>query len=247
MPYGSSVYSNLHVHGADVRSVAAAVRAEGVQPAYVSTAAGTWVSAYPELTERDDRRSLIDVGGKISARLSCAVLAFLVREEESFRYYLVERGALTDEYESVPQDAQNRRAETRGESGNPLLPYCLPGTTPAHLDELLRDRRVRGHSLMEESLGRLRAEIDSQRRHLTETHPDLVSRLRALGSPTPALENMLRRFDRLAKQVAEGIVCADVLAERVGRLVGLEPERCLVGYYHIRRGEAPAEMTLHIG
>ena len=57
----SSVYSNLHVHGDSVRSVTAAVRAEQVLPAYVSTATGPWVSVYPESTEHDDPRALIDV------------------------------------------------------------------------------------------------------------------------------------------------------------------------------------------
>jgi hypothetical protein len=37
-----------------------------------------------------------------------------------------------------------------------------------------------------------------------------------------------------------------VLAEGVGRLIVLGPERCSVGYRHIRDGEAPPEMTLHI-
>jgi hypothetical protein len=117
--------------------------------AFISPEKNGWVTLYDENSELQDAYEIGRIGSELSARLSTAVIAFLVHESALFVYYLFDNGDLLDEYNSSPPPA-SAYAEPDQKirfTGRPeiLLNYCTPGTTRADLEIPL----LRGDTLAE--------------------------------------------------------------------------------------------------
>jgi hypothetical protein len=125
-------YVNYHVRSDDPAAVAAAAGELVQGRAYVTPAAGGWVTLYDQVSERQDAYEIGRLAGELSVRLATAVFAFVVHDGTLFVYYLFANGDLLDEYNSAPAPA----AESAGVdpstwfAGRPevLLNYCPPGT-----------------------------------------------------------------------------------------------------------------------
>lgn len=145
----SASFVNYQIRSEDSAAVAAAVSELIQARAYVSPAKSGWVSLYEEKSETQDAHEIGRLGMELSARLSTAVIAFLVSESTLFVYYIFENGDLVDEYHSTPppNNALTEADQRYRFMGRPdeLLKFCAPGTQRQDIEQLL----LRGDSLME--------------------------------------------------------------------------------------------------
>ena len=125
-------YVNYHVRSDDPAAVAAAAKPLVQGRAYVTPAAGGWVTLYDEVSERQDAYEIGRVAGELSVAMASAVFAFVVNADTLFVYYLFENGDLSDEYNSSPGPTDVRAGVDPAAwfAGRPevLLRYCPAGT-----------------------------------------------------------------------------------------------------------------------
>lgn len=144
-----TTFTNCHVRAESAQVVRAAVREALTVPAYVSDAAGGWVSVFADE---------IDFEGNIARRLSAhtglPVLHLWEYDSDVGGYRLFVIGESRDEYETDPdwfagepgedgEPTPHKTAEERERlKGNPeaLLPYCPPGTDAAAITAALQGR-----------------------------------------------------------------------------------------------------------
>lgn len=143
----SETFVNFHVRSTDAAPVATAARELIQGRAYHTASVNGWVSLYDEVCERQDAYEIGRLAGELSARLSTAVLAFLVAEGSLFVYYLFQSGDLLDEYNSDPAPASEQAGVDPNHwfSGRPdvLAQFGPPGTDPARVGECLARAGVR--------------------------------------------------------------------------------------------------------
>ncbi len=133
--------TNYQIRSDDSAAVRTALEPLAPGRAYVSPAKNGWVTVYEETSDDQDDAVLRKLAMGLSRSLKTAVFAFLVHDSDVLMYFLYRNGQIEDEYNSAPDyfgdggDADDE-GRYRGDV-DALLPYCLPGTTRAQLDEIL--------------------------------------------------------------------------------------------------------------
>lgn len=141
-----ATFSSIQVRADSQEAVVESLTGLLKEPSYVSPAVGGWVGVYPEGAEATDA---LAVG--LSLRLATAVLDWSVYDSDVFTYSLYESGTLRDEFNSAPgyfegmldeeeeEEYGSEKIDPARVQGDPqaLLPYCVPGTTPAAIQEVL--------------------------------------------------------------------------------------------------------------
>ncbi len=140
-----ATFSSIQVRAGSQEAVIEGLNGLLKEPTYVSPAVGGWVGVYPEGAEATDT-----LAAALSRRLLTAVLDWSVYDSDVFCYSLYESGKLRDEFNSAPGYFEAMSAEgddeSEGEANDPvrvqgepqaLLPYCVPGTTLAAIQEVL--------------------------------------------------------------------------------------------------------------
>jgi hypothetical protein len=135
-------FTNLQVRNVTTRAVCEALPTVTDSRAYVSPAHNGWITVYPESTEDQNDQTIRDLAGGLSGALKADVLAFLVHDSDIAVYWFYHDGELADEFNSAPDYFGGHvddytRARLSGDTGL-LLPLCVPGTTHAELDGVLR-------------------------------------------------------------------------------------------------------------
>ena len=94
-------YVNFSVKSSDQQQVAAVLRDAG-RVAIVSPPHVGYVVVYDEETDRQALASIIQVGTLLSESVNAPVLAVLNHDDRILRYWLFEKGAIVDAYDSRP-------------------------------------------------------------------------------------------------------------------------------------------------
>jgi len=130
--------TGYHVRHSSQGAVAAALREIVSAHACVTRPVADWVSAYDEVSERQDTKELRRIALGLSSRLGAQVVAVLLQDSDILLYLLCEDARLVDEYDSCPdyfgdvdEDEQKR---TRGRP-EVLQRFCRADVT---LDQLSR-------------------------------------------------------------------------------------------------------------
>lgn len=94
-------YVNFSVKSSDSQQVATVLRDAG-RVAIVSPPQAGYVVVYDEETDRQALFSIIQVGTLLSESVNVPVLAVLNHDDRILRYWLFEKGAIVDAYDSRP-------------------------------------------------------------------------------------------------------------------------------------------------
>ena len=94
-------YVNFSVKSTDQQKMAAVLRDSG-RIAIVSPPQSGYVIVYDEETDRQALSSIIQVGTLLSESANAPVLAVLNHDDRILRYWLFEKGAIVDAYDSRP-------------------------------------------------------------------------------------------------------------------------------------------------
>ncbi len=94
-------YVNFSVKSSDQQQVVAVLRDAG-RVAIVSPPQLGYVVVYDEETDRQALSSIIQVGTLLSESVNAPVLAVLNHDDRILRYWLFEKGAIVDAYDSRP-------------------------------------------------------------------------------------------------------------------------------------------------
>lgn len=123
-------FTNYQVRSDSPEAVGDALRELVPSAAYVSPAAGGWVTVYDESSEDQDLDRLRQVAAHLSKMLSSLVMALLVHDSDVLVYLLYRDGQIIDEFSSAPgypavsgMDPQRWRGKA-----DVLLPLCKPAT-----------------------------------------------------------------------------------------------------------------------
>jgi hypothetical protein len=94
-------YVNFSVKSTDQQQVAEVLRDAG-RVAIVSPPQAGYVVVYDEETDRQALASIVQVGTLLSESVNAPVLAVLNHDDRILRYWLFEKGAIVDAYDSRP-------------------------------------------------------------------------------------------------------------------------------------------------
>ena len=94
-------YVNFSVKSTDQQKIAAVLRDSG-RIAIVSPPQLGYVVVYDEETDRQALSSIVQVGTLLSESVNAPVLAVLNHDDRILRYWLFEKGAIVDAYDSRP-------------------------------------------------------------------------------------------------------------------------------------------------
>ncbi|MCY7406216.1 MAG: hypothetical protein LH631_02245 [Alkalinema sp. CAN_BIN05] len=94
-------YVNFSVKSSDQHQVVAVLRDAG-RVAIVSPPQAGYVVVYDEETDRQALSSIVQVGTLLSESVNLPVLAVLNHDDRILRYWLFEKGAIVDAYDSRP-------------------------------------------------------------------------------------------------------------------------------------------------
>lgn len=92
-------YTNFTLRGPSQQAVAAALAGRS---AFITPEQNGCVVVFDEQSDEQDTQVIAALGGELSQKLNCAVLAVLNHDDDILWYQLYERGQLVDEYDSTP-------------------------------------------------------------------------------------------------------------------------------------------------
>ena len=149
-------FTNCQVRSDDANAVVTALGPLLQSRAYVSPAAGGWVTVYDEATESQDEKSLMRLAQGLSKALNTAVFGFQMHDSDIAVYYLCQKGELVDEFDSCPNYFGDRisdkdRQKVRGVTDK-LLPLCIAGTSREQIDAIIHPESDEDFPVMAEDI-----------------------------------------------------------------------------------------------
>jgi hypothetical protein len=136
---------NLHVRTDDHEALACEVQGLPIGGCWVVPPQRGWATIYEERASSQDEQWIKELSAGISQRLQAPAIAFLVHDSDIFCYWLFDRGAALDEFNSCPDYFEAASAADRARcqgQADVLLPFCTPGTTALEIERVLRQKPV---------------------------------------------------------------------------------------------------------
>jgi hypothetical protein len=217
-------FANLHIRSSLVSQVGTVSRALQLAPFAIAATGEEWTTVCP----RDLSYAGAETAQRVSERLEATVLLFWAHDSDVFGYERYDAGRKTDEYVSDPHWVDEDLSDDeppRGGELDRLRALCLPGTPPQALARLLRQRCA--HDLSDAQLHELQnAELE---RHLEQARARYEERKHKASSLS--LESVLESARRdFWPSIELEAACREDLAERLGRLLGIDPEAAIASY-----------------
>jgi hypothetical protein len=137
--------ANIHVRSDAFGAVQQAIADIGVSRFRVSGPRKGWVSLCEERASTQDEAWIERLAADLSSRLGTVCVVFMVHDSDIARYWLIDRGRLLDEYNSVPDyfdevSAADKR-RVRGQA-DVFLRYCQPSVSREQIETVLRTQVV---------------------------------------------------------------------------------------------------------
>lgn len=139
---------NFHVRTDSSERVCEALREAPVEHGWMAAGGEGWVSFWDEAASTQNADRIESLAGHVSDALQAPVIAFLVHDSDILCYWLYDAGKLLDQYNSCPgywdemisgDDLTEDLADEASLAADceVLARYCLAGTDPRRLEELL--------------------------------------------------------------------------------------------------------------
>jgi hypothetical protein len=169
------------------------------------------------------------------------VFGFMVHDSDIFAYVFADKGKISDEYDSEPGYFEGEESEPSGGIPAVILPYCVPGTEPSALEELLKKRKIDAKFRVPINMDEWRANAQQMKQNMVEQFERQKHNLEAMGLSEEAWTNQLQAFDQYfagaEKQIQDNggfdIIQADDLAAAFATMLGIDRERACLGFNYV--------------
>lgn len=142
-----SFITNIHVRIADPAAVIKGLRQAKALPAVISPASQGWVSVFPQATESQEQKVLVDLTTAVAKQTKAPVISFLVHDSDILRYVLRD-GDVLDEYDSDPAYFDDEDRPPSGGNASLLKRYCVARTSEKELSRVLHKKEVDGEEVV---------------------------------------------------------------------------------------------------
>jgi hypothetical protein len=248
-----SFISNLHVQGADSDAVIAALRKGGAVPAYVAGGpVDIWTSVYPQRGNQDSGQLQLDTLG-LSKTLGRPVIAMMVHDSDVFCYWLADKGAPLDVYDSSPGYFVGQDTPPQGGRVEILLRYCRAGVAAHRLDALLHQKlsaadEAAGNTRPRTRLQRLMADQQARLDAAMAQHPERAAEIREAirkqdAEIAASLATMDAKTGQADKPLMGSFLFIEPMMDELAGYLGLSPERARCSFDYLERGEGVGAMT----
>jgi hypothetical protein len=137
-----ATFANCHVRADSAGAISRTLRTLIARRAYIVPSRKEWVTIYDETSEAQGISEIGRIACEISQRCRCVVIAFYVEDSDILTYQLYDAGDLRDEYNSCLEYWDrvdvDEKTQLAGKA-EVLTQYCVPGTKPSAVTEVLQD------------------------------------------------------------------------------------------------------------